>query len=184
MRATAELTFRAPQSSLRSQPGLLIQIQMSNSGEGARPHSRDVNRPSCASLSALLIDRGRREDRVPAGTRGPLCCTFCTGMHRGGMTTGGPRHPRLPCAGFTAYFALSPVSRALLPPSPARSVLLANLTPASGARTTRLRRPFQPRSSVAAYASTASHRAFVTTAIRPSHRVRRGELVALICPTG
>jgi hypothetical protein len=58
-----------------------------------------------------------------------------------------------------------------------RSVLLTSLTPASGAKTTRLRRPFQPRSSVAAYASTASHRTFVTTAIRPSHRMRRGELL-------
>ena len=33
-------------------------------------------------------------------------------------------------------------------------------------------------------ASTASHRTFVTIASRPSHRVRRRELVALICPTG
>ncbi len=38
-------------------------------------------------------------------------------------------------------------------------------------RTTRLCRPRQPRSSVAAFASTASHRAFVTIASRPSYRV-------------
>ena len=55
------------------------------------------------------------------------------------------------------------------------SLAAANLTPASGVRTTRLRRTRQPRSSVAASASTASHRAFVTIAIRPSHRVRRAE---------
>ena len=34
-----------------------------------------------------------------------------------------------------------------------------------------------------AAASTASHPAFVTIAIRPSCRERTGELVALICPT-
>ena len=34
----------------------------------------------------------------------------------------------------------------------------------------------EPRSSVAAFASTASHRAFVTIATRPSHRVRRAGL--------
>ncbi len=48
--------------------------------------------------------------------------------------------------GFTAYFVLSPVSRALLPPSLRRSTP-PSLAPASGARTTRLRRPRQPRSS-------------------------------------
>src|SRR6478609_4197478 len=38
-----------------------------------------------------------------------------------------------------------------------------SLAPASGARTSRLRRPLKSRSSVATLASTASHRAFVTT---------------------
>ena len=42
--------------------------------------------------------------------------------------TGTTRHS--PRNGFTAYFVLSPVNRAFLPPSPAR--LLADLTPASG----------------------------------------------------
>jgi hypothetical protein len=64
--------------------------------------------------------------------------------------------------GFTAYNAISPVSRALLPPSLRRSSP-PSLAPASGARTTRLRRPLEPRSSVATLASTASHRTFVTT---------------------
>jgi hypothetical protein len=96
-------------------------------------------------------------------------------MHRGNDHRWSRDIPAFPAQWFTAYSALSPVSRALLPPSSLRSLLLTNLTPASGARTTRLRRPFQPRSSVAAYASTASHRTFVTTAIRPSHRVRRAE---------
>ena len=41
----------------------------------------------------------------------------------------------------------------------------------------------KPRSSVAAFASTASHRAFVTCAT-PLSSGETGELVALICPTG
>ncbi|MCY7359155.1 MAG: LytTR family DNA-binding domain-containing protein, partial [Rudanella sp.] len=45
--------------------------------------------------------------------------------------------------GFTAYVALSPVRRALLPPSSARGLLLTNLAPASGARTTRFCRTLQ-----------------------------------------
>ena len=51
---------------------------------------------------------------MPAGTRGP-CARKCTRVdHR--FSRG---HPGLPCAnGFTAYFVLSPVRRALLPPSP------------------------------------------------------------------
>ncbi len=74
-------------------------------------------------------------------------------------------HPGLPCAnGFTAYFVISPVRRALLPPSP-RGLLWRrpgrvkapprDLTPASGARTTRLRRPrtSSPRLSTAGVCS-------------------------------
>ena len=75
--------------------------------------------------------------------------------------------------GFTAYFAISPVRRALLPPSPARSCF---------PRTWRQRRAPGPRDFAVRLnharqsqpcASTASHRTFVTIAIRPSHRVRR-----------
>jgi hypothetical protein len=77
--------------------------------------------------------------------------------------------------GFTAYFALSPVSRALLPPS-LRGSSPQSLAPASGARTTRLRRPLESRSSVATFASTASHRTFVTTRDPPLSRVRRADL--------
>jgi hypothetical protein len=62
--------------------------------------------------------------------------------------------PAFPAQWFTAYFVLSPVSRALLPPSPCGSQMHPgpgrvdaspqNLTPASGVRTTRLRRPRPP----------------------------------------
>jgi hypothetical protein len=85
--------------------------------------------------------------------------------------------------GFTAYSALSPVSRALLPPSLRRSSP-QSLAPASGARTTRLRRPLESRSSVATFASTASHRTFVTTRDPPLSSGETGEAIVMICPTG
>jgi len=60
VRATAELNLQGTVV-VAAFParGVPIQIQLSNSGEGARPYSRDVNRPSCATLSALSIDRGQ-----------------------------------------------------------------------------------------------------------------------------
>jgi len=50
--------------------------------------------------------------------------------------------------------------------------------------TTRLRRP--RRAARLSRASCPPHltATFVTIATRPSYRVRRGELIALICPTG
>jgi len=63
-------------------------------------------------------------------------------------------------SGFTAYFVLSPVRRALLPPSP-RGYVHATWRQrrASGPHDFAVRAG--PRSSVAALASTASHRTFV-----------------------
>src|ERR1700749_1131206 len=86
-------------------------------------------------------------------------------------------------SGFTTYFAISPVSRALLPPS-LRRYSPQSLAPGSGARTTRLRRPLESRSSVATFASTASHRAFVTTRDPPLSSGETGGFLVLICPTG
>jgi hypothetical protein len=72
------------------------------------------------------------------------------------------------------YSALSSASPALLPPSSAGSFASRELdTSPWGVGTTRLHHPLELRSSVATSASTASHRAFVTIAIRPSHRVRQ-----------
>jgi hypothetical protein len=78
--------------------------------------------------------------------------------------TGTTRHS--PRNGFTAYFALFPVTRLALTPSPA--LLLADLTPAWGVRTTRLGRTWQAALVSRAAASTASRPAFVTIASRPS----------------
>src|SRR6267378_4172691 len=59
-----------------------------------------------------------------------------------------------------------------------------SLAPASGARTTRLHRPLESRSSVATFASTASHRAFVTTRDPPLSSGETGGAIEMICPTG
>src|ERR1700716_4222519 len=59
-----------------------------------------------------------------------------------------------------------------------------SLAPASGARTTRLRRPLESRSSVATFASTASHRTFVTTRDPPLSSGETGGAIEMICPTG
>ncbi len=104
-----------------------------------------------------FVVRGRREDRVPAGTHGPLCGTNCTKC-TGGITTGdaGTTRPSLH-NGLTAYAALSsetnssclrhfanwqrklnPVGQLSLPQS---------LAPATGARTTRFCRTQHRRSS-------------------------------------
>ena len=77
--------------------------------------------------------------------------------------------------GLTAYFVLSPVNGLSCHRRPQKPGFLRTWRQHRGARTTRLRRTRQLRSSVTALASTASHRAFVTIATRPSHRVRRAE---------
>ena len=67
--------------------------------------------------------------------------------------------------GFTAYAVLSPETSSLLPPSPRFSSRFSDsLTPATGARTTRLCRTLQSRSSSATSASTATRPTSVTTA--------------------
>src|ERR1700738_614161 len=73
-----------------------------------------------------------------------------------------------PRNGFNGFLRALPGDRAFLPPSPLRSLLLKNLTPASG------RQDHTPSPSASApfvrsaSASTASHPASVTIAIRPS----------------
>src|SRR5882724_3382557 len=75
--------------------------------------------------------------------------------------TGITRHS--PRNGFTAYSALSPVSRALLPPSPAG--ISADLTPASGCQDhTTLPSASRAARLAAPSASTASRPASVTCA--------------------
>jgi hypothetical protein len=95
-------------------------------------------------VTFALENRGRRESRMRAAPAVSCakCTKECAHEHTGSAENIRPSLRN----GFTAYFVLSLVSRALLPPSLRRSTL-QSLTPASGARTTRLRRPPKPRSS-------------------------------------
>src|SRR5436190_22764408 len=83
------------------------------------------------------------------------------------VATGSPKQSDLPCAMVYGLFRALLGDRALLPPSLAdRS---ANLTPASGVRTTRLCRPQAcALVSSAAYVHRIPHPTFVTIAKRPS----------------
>ena len=140
-------------------------------------------------------------------TRGLVCklCEECAHEHTGSAET--LRHP--PRNGFTAYGALFPTTNSschrhrriegFVEPGWARKTS-ADLTPATGARTTRFCRTLWRRSSCALviaherlalqyrFAPTLPRPPhplprFVTIAIRPSDRERMGKLVSLICPT-
>ena len=136
-------------------------------------HSRGMVGARLAVRFALSKRRGRRESRVraaPAVSRAN-CAKKCAHEH-----TGPAEAFRLSLRdGLTAYFGLSPVNGLCCHRRPQKPGFLRTWRQHRGARTTRLRRTRQLRSSVTALASTASHRAFVTIATRPSHRVRRAE---------
>jgi hypothetical protein len=93
------------------------------------PHSRGALRPSFARS---LSPRKQRAQGMPGArcTRGLVCK-----MHKGKRTrayrfSGG--NPAFPARWFYGLFRALPGDRAFLPPSPPRSLLLENLTPASG----------------------------------------------------
>jgi hypothetical protein len=94
------------------------------------------------------------------------------------------KHSGLPRAMVLRLIARSPRRPAFLPPSPVRSLLLTNLTPASG-RQDHTTSPSASRAFVLRALPRPPHPAprFVTIMIRPSGGVGWGELVALICPT-
>ena len=105
---------------------------------------------SCMYLSP---PRGRGECRVPAAPAAPCARVESTGVE----ATGTPESPGIPARnGFNGFLRALPGDEFLLPPSPcglrfvqARSGrrASADLTPTTGARTTRLRRTHQRRSS-------------------------------------
>src|SRR6266478_8230769 len=94
------------------------------------PHSRGMMRPRFAKTSALVKQRGRREDRVHAAPA--VSCASCTKEnaheHTGSAETLRPS----PRNGFTAYIALSPVTGFLATVARKKRWLLTSLTPASG----------------------------------------------------
>src|ERR1700694_2990102 len=81
--------------------------------------------------------------------------------------TGSAEASGFPCAVVYGLFRALPGEPSSFATVACR-IASTSLAPASGARTTRLRRPRQQRSSLAAISSTAPHRASVTTATRPS----------------
>jgi hypothetical protein len=134
--------------------------------------SRGANHPSFAKNFPPSPGRGRRESRVRAAPA--VSCAVCTKEIAHEHT--GPAENTRPSLrnGFTAYIVISLVRRALLPPSPVRTAL-TNLTPASGAGTTRLRRTRSATFVFVTSASTASHRNVRDDGRRP-WRVRRAQL--------
>jgi len=70
-------------------------------------------------------------------------------------------------SGFTAYFVLSPVNGSFATVA-AQEWTCTTWRQHRGVRTTRLRRTLHAGSSATQFASTASHRTFVTIMIRPS----------------
>ena len=146
----------------------------------ASAFSRRGLRPSFASTCHPLKNRGRRESRVRAAPA--VSCAKWKKTHTSIQVQ--RRQSGFPCAMVYGLYRALPGDRAFLPPSPLRSLLPRNLTPASGRQdhTTSPSAHACVRLSQA-FASTASHRAFVTIATRPSHRVRRAEAMPLICPT-
>ncbi|SDI20209.1 hypothetical protein SAMN05216338_1018149 [Bradyrhizobium sp. Rc2d] len=170
---------------------LIIRISIADTAS----HPRGWFARALLRCLALIIERGRREDREPVGSYGPPCREqiACASMHSGKQ--GNRRHPGLPCAVVgTAYVVLSPGSDALLPPSPCGWLMLRTRSgrhitarlgaQTPGARTTRfgrtrtapvvgvtrsltVARPAKPFAPVWS-TSTAARPAFVTIAIRPS----------------
>jgi hypothetical protein len=182
-------------------------------GDDSRDVAIDTNPPSRGMVARALLERShprkKREQGMPGArcTRGLVCKIVRRNAHEHTGSAETLRHS--PRNGFTAYAVLLATNsschrrrriKGFVAPGWA-DIASANLTPATGARTTRFCRTHQRRSSCApvdrsretrpatplradAAASTASPPAFVTIAIRPSCRERTGELVALICPTG
>jgi len=112
-----------------------------------------------------LKERGRREDRVLAAP-----AVSCAVAHKGRAHehTGSAEafRPSLR-SGFTAYFVLSPVNGSFATVAPEKLASQRTWRQHRGVRTTRLRRTLHAPSSFARFASTASHRTFVTIAIAP-----------------
>ena len=93
---------------------------------------------------------------------------------------GSGEHPAFPAQWLYGLFVLSPENGSFASVAPRSCCLHGHRRQHRGVRTTRLRRTLQPRSSVAAFASTASPRAFVTMANAP-HRRETGGVMRLIC---
>ena len=129
---------------------------------------------------APFENRGRRESRVHAAPA--VSCAMCTGSAHTSIQVQ-RRHPGLPCAVVYDLLRALLGDRAFLPPSPRgpRPTRLDASVGASGPHDFAVR--LTCRSSSAHPRPPHPTARFVTIASRPSHRVRWGKLISLICPT-
>src|SRR3979490_1544510 len=114
-------------------------------------------------------------------TRGLACKMHKQKRTRAYRFSGG--NPAFPAQWFYGLFRALPGEPSSFATVTSR-ITPQSLAPASGARTTRLHRPLEPRSSVATFPATPSHRTFVTTRDPPLSSGETGEAKSLICPTG
>src|ERR1700723_3233674 len=92
------------------------------------PRSLGARRPSCAK-SCPSKNRGRRECRTVGASAAACSGVESTRVSHHGHA-GNVRHS--PRSGFNGFLRALPGDRACLPPSSLRSLLLRDLTPASG----------------------------------------------------
>src|ERR1700716_900458 len=138
-------------------------------------------RPSFASISALRKKKRAQGKPDARCTRGLACKMHKQKRTRAYRFSGG--NPAFPAQWFYGLFRALPGEPSSFA-TVTSQISPQSLAPASGARTTRLRRPLESRSSVATFASTASHRTFVTTRDPPLSSGETGGFVEMICPTG
>ena len=103
-------------------------IRRDDGCEDTGSRSRGANAPEVFEIVALERQRARGKPGVRC-TRSRACSVGSTRVSHHEFTGNIRLSPR---NGFNGLFRALPGDRALLPPSPLRSLLLKNLTPASG----------------------------------------------------
>jgi hypothetical protein len=146
-------------------------------GTGDTPsHSRGMNHPSFSNSMSLFQNRGRREDRAPAGTHGPRA-----EKKHAAEPQAQPKSSGLPCAMVLRLIRDLPGDQALLPPLP--RVISRNVTPTLG----RQDHTTSPSASCCSSHSTSrpSHPALNVRDDRdtPLLWARDARMLVLICPT-
>src|SRR6266702_8011336 len=146
-------------------------------GPGSRPgrreylhrtHLRLLAAPSARGLMKSLPSseiRGRRERPDARCTRGLVCNVHKKVRTRAYRSSG--EHPAFPAQWLYGLYRGRPGETGSIATT-ADGILPANLTPAFGRRTTRLRRPLTSRSSFVTSAATASHHNVRDDGRRPS----------------
>ena len=138
-------------------------------GDDTASRSRGLICPRLAIEFPYPPNRGRRECRVHAAPA-VSCAKVCKKAHTSIQVQ--RRHPTFPAQWLYGLYRALPGGPGLLSPSPVRSLILTNLTPASGHQD----HTTSPYASVpfvkGTSTSTASHPASVTIAKRPSYRNR------------